>query len=154
MVAAGDGNEKESGPTVEDLERYDEWVNFSSFLARCLDSGLLDRYPNRTKYPSFDIPKGLETDLLPGPKRDCKILVSAQYITLAGTAIYADDVVALEGGSEAKKRGWEMWKLWAEKLRQVSTNDEERPEVKEAASKALTKMISLSPDLVNIPADE
>ena len=128
-------------------------MNFSSFLARCLDSGLLDRYPNWTKYPICDIPKGLEIDLLPGPKRDCKILVSAQYITLAGTAVYADDVAALEEGSGAKKRGWDVWKLWAEKLGQISTNQDERPEVKEAASKALAKMISLSPDLVHVPAN-
>lgn len=112
----------------------------------------MDSYPNRTKYPSFDIPKGLETNLVPGHKRDCKILVSARYISLAGTALYADDVAALEEGSEAKKKGWETWKVWAEKLRQVSTHEEERPEVKEAASKALTKMISLSPELAEIIA--
>ncbi|KAI9772821.1 MAG: hypothetical protein M1840_008703 [Geoglossum simile] len=44
-----------AGANGQELEKTcAEWVNFSAFLARCIQSNLNDQYEGGCKYPSFD----------------------------------------------------------------------------------------------------
>jgi len=120
----------------------DEWVNFSCFLARCIEAGLNDGYGNRCKYPSIDISQGLEQDLPRGLKRDCKLMVAAQYILLAGRTL-ADDCF----NKPVSGFGPEQWRRWAEKLGEVSRQEGGNTYLASAAEEARRYMVSLHPEI-------
>ncbi|KAL1970741.1 hypothetical protein VTN77DRAFT_2575 [Rasamsonia byssochlamydoides] len=49
---ASDSKEQHYGASSSTWKQQcDEWVNFSSFLARCIESGVNDHYEDRCKYP-------------------------------------------------------------------------------------------------------
>jgi hypothetical protein len=126
-------------------EICDEWLNLSSFLARWIQAGLSDGYEDRFKYPDLDISEGLEKGLPPGPKRDCKAIVAAQYILLAGRAIesYCFGTVAAANGLGPRR-----WKLWAEGFANISSDEENNSDLREAAEKAHNFMVSVHPELL------
>jgi Protein of unknown function (DUF3632) len=85
LNVASEMNEQHGGDGKYSFQELcDQWVNFSCFLARCIQAGLNGNYENPCKHPCIDIPEALEQDLPPGPKRDCKVMVAAQYILVAG----------------------------------------------------------------------
>lgn len=60
------------------------------FILHCALHGISidDHFPDFTKYPSIDIPEGLEKDTHPpGLKRGTKVMVAVQYILLAGRVL-------------------------------------------------------------------
>lgn len=123
-------------------EVCDEWVNFSSFLARCTEAGLDDRYTNRCKYASIDIPNGLEDDLPHGPKRDSRVMVAAQYILLAGRTL-ADDCF----NKPIKGFGPEQWRCWVGKLKEISMQEGNNTSLALALEEARKYMVSLHPEI-------
>lgn len=60
------------------------WVNFSAFLARCIQARIDNSALPICKYPSINIPDGLDYNIPPGIKRDSRVMIAAQYILLAG----------------------------------------------------------------------
>lgn len=140
---ASDPTKRNGGDGYNSFEELcDQWVNLSSFLARCLEAGVDDRFDNRWKYPIIDIPNGLERDLPPGPERDCKVMVAAQYILLAGRTL-ADECSRKPG----KGLGPDQWRRWAEKLGEISRQDGDDTRLGSATDKARRYMISLLPEL-------
>lgn len=112
----------------------------------------MDRYENRFKYPSIDISHGLDQDLPPGPERDCKVMVAAQCILLAGRSL-ADDCFKQKPGKASV--GPDQWRRWAEKLEEISKNEkrsgDDAEELKttglaSAAEEAHQYMMALHPD--------
>ena len=100
-------------------EQCNRWINFSSFVARVLEAGLLDNSTCRRKYASWGCHDGLEVDLPQQQRRNCEVMVAVQYILLSGHALAEDyaNAPAFEGAMES-------WKRWAEKLQQISREDE------------------------------
>lgn len=126
-------------------EICEEWVNLSSFFARWIQAGFSHDDEDRFKYPGLDIPEGLAQDLPLGPKRDCKVMVAAQYILLAGRAIehyYFDTVEGARGGL-----GPQRWKQWAERFANISSDEENKRDLREAAKGAHDFMVSVHPEL-------
>ncbi|KAI0384669.1 hypothetical protein F5Y04DRAFT_218933 [Hypomontagnella monticulosa] len=137
---------KNSGPNIPSYEtRCTEWVNFSAFLARCIQAGLNDNYELGTRYPSIDIPKGLEEEHIPGVGRSCFVRVATQYILLAGPKLckawLEDDL------GEQKRWATDKWKVWAEKLDQFADNEDLDADLRVEAREAHEKMVYLRPDL-------
>jgi hypothetical protein len=97
-------------------------VNFTSFLARWLGAGLDHHYEDRSCYPCYDISKALDDVLPRGVRRECLLLVAANYIMLAGRTL-ARDYHDLEKVSNTV--GPDKWTRWAEKLEQVSKEESE-----------------------------
>lgn len=117
-------------------------MNFSCYLARCIQAGLIDSYQNRCKHPSIDIPQGLEQNLPPRPKRDCKVMVAAQYILLAGGKIAEDCFTKPVRGF-----GPDEWRRWAERLGERSRQEESgNPGLASAVEKAHKYMVSVYPE--------
>ena len=116
-------------------------MNYSSFLARCIEAGVDDSYENRCKYPSIDIPQGLEQDLPPGPKRDCKVIVAAQYILLAGRTL-ADDCFKKPG----RCLGPDQWRRWAELLGEILRQEGGNACLASVTGEARNHMVSLHPE--------
>ena len=142
---ASDSKEETSQPS-EWEEQCKEWVNFSSFVARCTEARIDDHIPDFTKYPWIDIEEGLEKDFLPGPKRDSRVMVAAQYILLAGHVISEEFVQ--KPRREGKFHGVEKWQLWAGKLKELAeTQTELAPDVRDAVVESRKKLISLHPEL-------
>ncbi len=132
-------------------------MNFSAFLARCIESGLDDHYENRCKYPGYDIPEGLEKYLQPGYKKDCRVMVAAQYILLAGRAIFEAFVKKPTKGSNSEKWGLEKWKLWASKFKEIAREydreyeGEDKRALAAITTKAYEEMVSFYPELFRAP---
>ena len=128
-------------------------MNFSAFLARCIESGLDDHYENRCKYPGNDIPEGLEKRLQPGYKKDCRVMVAAQYILLAGRAVFEDFVQKPTKGSDAEKWGVDKWKLWANKFKEIAREyeGEDEPALASTTKMAYEEMVSFYPELFRAP---
>lgn len=123
-------------------EKCDQWVNLSSFFARCIQASILHCLSNRWYYPSIDIPAGLEKEDVIGVKRTCRIMVAAQYLLLATRPIHEDlSKVITEGW------GLEKWQLWAKRLKEIADKDGIDPEVISAVKEAREKMISYDPTL-------
>ncbi|KAK7990493.1 hypothetical protein PG990_014773 [Apiospora arundinis] len=87
----------------------EEWVNFSTFLARCIKSGLLDKFDGWGRYPAVEIRKALEENPGQGPRRDCLVMVAAQYLLVAGNKIHHQFVDQYAIGSQERQRGLEAW---------------------------------------------
>ena len=62
-------------------------MNFSSFLARCIQARIDDHILHISKYPRIDIADGLDDYINPGVKRDSRVMIAAQYILLAGSVL-------------------------------------------------------------------
>jgi hypothetical protein len=119
-------------------------VNFSAFIARCINAGLLDRYSdNVSKYPSWDIDDGLEKDLQPGILKNCRVMVSAQYIILAGRRLYE---IFLSKSAEKSEWWQEKWQLWLGKFEALSEGYEKdgNTEMADMTREAHDLMLSLS----------
>ncbi|KAI0384667.1 hypothetical protein F5Y04DRAFT_247527 [Hypomontagnella monticulosa] len=128
-----------------------EWVNFSAFIARCTQSGLNDNFSHPCKYPSFDIPKGLEEEWLPGFRRSSLIRVAAQYILLAGSKLCEH---WLEASNTAKDRAVDRWKLWAKKLQEFSESKDLEMDLRTETLQAHDRIVALKPDLFRDSKDE
>lgn len=140
------------GPS-EWKERCDRWVNFSSFLARCIQTRLDDHVADMTKYPRMDIPEGLEKEHPQGVKRDCMVMVAAQYILLSVQFIDEELVIKPdEGRSDTTLRGSRRWRLWADKLKGMCENKnyELAPGVRTAVHKAHAELISRHPEFFEV----
>lgn len=119
----------------------DEWVNFSSFLARCTAEGFYDHYEARYKFPSVDIPLGLglgldDGELPRGELGSCRLMVAAQWILHCGGRLRAD---MAESGSAH----WNLdkWDCWVARLREMLERGVEDVKVKAAVEKALAVMV-------------
>lgn len=142
MSLASDDLETRNGDGESSFRTVcDEWVNFSSFLARCIEAGLLDHLDNRCRYPSIDIPHGLEKDLPRGPMRDCKVMTAAQYFLLAGRTL-ADDCFKESAPGLAP----EKWRVWAGKLGEISRQEGSNNRLASATEEARNHMVSLRPE--------
>lgn len=126
-------------------EICDQWVNFSSFLAHCIGAGLNDNYPDGCKHPIIDIPHGLEQDQPPGLKRDCRVMVAAQYILLAGRKL-ADESFKWPDGAD-------KWRRWAGKLEEISKEEGDNTSLASAAREVHQYMVSLRPEIFEAPQD-
>lgn len=129
---------------IKDIPRYyqkacDEFLNFSCFLARYLEAGLMDESPDRCKYSGIDVREALDHDLPQGPLRDCQLMVAAQHILLAGR------VLAEECFNQSFKGfGPDKWRRWAAKLEEISRREREKNEsLASAAKDAHEYMLSL-----------
>jgi hypothetical protein len=118
-----------------------EWLNLSSFIARCTGARVDDHLPGITKYPSIDIAEGLEKEIPPGLTRDTRVMIAAQHILLAGRVVDEELV-------RKPKISWglDKWQLWAKKLKEL-TEGELAPEVKIAVVEARKKLVELHPEL-------
>lgn len=116
-----------------------EWVNFSSFIARTTEAGLNGDYYN---YMLIDISHGLDDDLPQGLKRDCQVMVAAQYILLAGGTLAENCFKADE------------WRRWAEKLKEISKKEEGvNTRLASATEEAYRYMVSLHPAVFSASED-
>jgi Protein of unknown function (DUF3632) len=119
----------------------DEWVNLSSFLARCIESGIDDNNQNSCRCAGFDIINALEKPLRPSVYRDRRVMVAAQHILLAGRVIY-------EWLIKTTVKGLEEWRLWAIRFRALADDMEDKEsELKSATKQAYEKVVSLHPDV-------
>lgn len=118
------------------------WVNFSAFLARCIQARIDNSALPICKYPSINIPDGLDYNIPPGIKRDSRVMNAAQYILLAGPVL---DEEFIQNPKEYP-RGVVEWQSWAKRFEQL-VEIELASEVKEAVIEARKKMISLRPEL-------
>ena len=114
-------------------EVCDTWVNFSSFLARVTEAGLIGDCYN---YARFDISQGLDEDLPQGLMRDSKVMVAAQYILLAGKTL----------AKECFDK--DQWRRRAEKLKEISKEEDGSNTVLASATEESHKyMVSLHPEI-------
>lgn len=104
-------------------------MNYSSYLARCIKSGV-NTHLDRCKYPDVDIEEGLEKDHPSQVIRNCKVMVAARYIILAGCIIHEDFVTTPAADSEDGRRGIEKWQLWAHKFKEIADKGDVSAEVK------------------------
>ncbi|KAK1659853.1 hypothetical protein BDP55DRAFT_327903 [Colletotrichum godetiae] len=119
----------------------DEWVNFSSFLARYHGSKAYQRWDSHMKYPSIDIELALEKPLPSGKLGECRLLVASNWLIHAGKIIYED----------MKKSGTERWGLgrwsrWTETLRGILDAGGQTGEVTARLQAAWDTILSLGPD--------
>ncbi|RYP92120.1 hypothetical protein DL770_001781 [Monosporascus sp. CRB-9-2] len=137
------------GPAAvaEFRRRCCEWVNHQAFTARCTEAGI-DAEP-LCKHPSFEIPNGLEEEYSLQVERDCKVMVAAQYILLAGRAIHEEFITRplSMGEEEEAKWGLEKWLLWAERLKAIEEKSDCDPKVIAAVVEARKRLIALQPDV-------
>ena len=101
-------------PTEELKEICDQWVNFSSFLARCKGSGLATQYETPCVHAGDDIEDGLEKDLPHGLVRDCKIMVAAQYVLIAGK-LFSEELFGQGTRSSLKQWGLRKLPIWSQR---------------------------------------
>jgi Protein of unknown function (DUF3632) len=134
-------------PSSSILRQCNEWVNFSSFLARCIASGINDSYKDGYELLKININEALEKDHPPGIYRDCWIMVAAQYILLAGEAIYKQMISSAVKGSDSERRGLDKWRLWANMFGKRADEEDSKSEANSAAFAAYQKMVSLHPEL-------
>lgn len=124
-------------------------MKISSFLARCTEAGLYDNFSDRCKYASIDIPQGLGQVLPRGVRGDCKVMVAAQYILLAGRTL-ADDCF----NKPVKGLGPEEWKGWAEKFKEISMQEDgNNTDLALATEEAHKYMVSLHPEIIQASDD-
>ena len=150
---AGDDDGQQQNPdqaSSQDLEqRCNDWINLSSFYARLSANGVMDRFSDPYRYASYDIRKGLEQtninlDLSNDVRRNCKLLVSANWILIAGDVLYG---YYLEESKRSKNWGVDKWPIWKEKLREITSRMDCSSEVRAAASEALSTMIEVQKDV-------
>ncbi|RYP12531.1 hypothetical protein DL765_007267 [Monosporascus sp. GIB2] len=137
------------GPAAlaEFRQRCIEWVNHQAFTARCIEAGIDTGV--LCKHPSHEIVNGLEKEYPLRVERDCKVMVAAQYILLAGRALH-ETFITRElsmGGEEAARWCLEKWPLWAERLKAIEEKGDCDPKVIAAVVEARRRLIALHPDV-------
>jgi hypothetical protein len=142
IVASNDKEQQGCSTRLEFREICDDWVNYSSFIARCIEAGLDKVDDHFFKYPIVDIPIGLEDEIPPGLARDCKVMAAALYISLAGRSL-----VQRFFKPPYKIFGVYRWRRWAEKLAEISKEDG-NPRLAYAAKEARRHMVSLHPGFI------
>lgn len=88
-----------------------EWINLSSFYARCIAASVDDHDKNVFKFPDVEICEALESDYdpTPGIDTDFRVVVATRYIIIAGEKIREDGV-----------RWWdEHASIWERKLEKI-----------------------------------
>ncbi|KAK2753931.1 hypothetical protein FQN54_007290 [Arachnomyces sp. PD_36] len=134
-----------SGP--QDWKQHcDEWLNFSSFLARCIQVRIDDHVLVISKYPRMNIEDGLGTYIDDSIRRSCWVMVAAQYVLLAGPVLREEFIQS----PSSPDWGIDKWKFWAKRFGEVGSGRGLAPEVKEAALEARRKMILLKPELFTV----
>ncbi|KAK1969656.1 hypothetical protein LY78DRAFT_653834 [Colletotrichum sublineola] len=128
-------------------ESYNEWVNFSAFLARCIQSGRNDCFENWSKYPKVEIHKGLEETHDEGPRRDCLQLVAVEYLLLTGEKLHGNMIGKHPDGSEKREQGLRSWQLWFGKLEEIENGPKADSDLGQAAKRAREVMVSLEPGI-------
>ena len=78
----------------------------------------------------------------PGPKRDCEVMVAAQYILLSGRTL-VDDCFK----KPVKVFGPDRWRRWAEKLGEISRQESGNTRLGSVADEARKYMVSLYPEV-------
>lgn len=138
-------------PVDNDLrERCEKWVSVSAFLGKLLNAGVLD--DTAIGWAATDLKEGLEKtgddNRINHLVLTCKQVVAARYILLAGDLL-AREAQAPSSGKIAGRLDLEKWRLWADRLGEISrgTPEDAEWELKDAARKAHAKMISLHPEL-------
>ena len=127
--------EKANGKNGLSLQEIcDQWVNFSSFLARTIAAGFQDRI-FRAKYPTVAFKDAL--DVTTGPRRDCVIRVAAQHVLLCG-----HHLAKYRLNNPKDKEGPRLWKLWAERLWEISQTHE-NSSLASVAEDAFERMVLL-----------
>ncbi|KAK1546872.1 hypothetical protein CPAR01_00839 [Colletotrichum paranaense] len=118
----------------------DEWVNFSSFLARYHGSKAYQPRPGALKYPSVDIELALEKPLPPGKLGECRLLVASNWFIHAGKLIY-------ENMAETDTKNWNLgvWTLWTKAIRDILQAGGQSNEVTTRLQAALDMVVSLTP---------
>lgn len=137
-----DEQEAENG-CVQSKKVCEEWVNFSSFLARCFAGGVYHKSFN-FNCPIHDVDDGLKEDVTETTRapRTCRIMVAARYMILASRALY-DALIKYKG----QGLGLEKWEFWARRLKEIGDKGDYTSELKIAAKEAREKMISNDPTL-------
>lgn len=136
-------HEKTPGTPSEVQEACDQYVNWSSFIARCTSAGLLvDKHDNEYKYSTVDISRGVEEEIPHGNIRNARILAAANYILLAGSGI-RNYCYSYPSDSDRGKRARDMWSLWREKFQAIADGEDEDPDIKDATKKAHSIMVEL-----------
>lgn len=134
--------------TAEFQKLCEAWVNQQAFTARCTAAGI--DYEPFCKHPSWEIPNGLDKDYSSPVERNCKVMVAAQYILLAGRAIY-ESLVNQEPLTEKDEASsnWTLkrWPLWATKLREVEERGDCDLRVIVAVTEARKRMVTLCPEI-------
>jgi hypothetical protein len=118
--------------------RCDVWENLTSFLARCIEAGLIAEDEERWENPCFDISEGLEEGRSLELMRPCKIMVAVRYILLCGRTLAVD---CFRDGE-----GRDQWRRWAEKLEEISREESGNTRLAMATKRARQYMISLHPE--------
>lgn len=152
---SGDVAQKDEDISPELKRKCDEWINVSAFFARLIANGIDQKYEPSCKYPSFDIPGGLEKVIPNQIVRDCNVMVAAQYILIAGPGIYENFIIQPKG-SERGQWGLDKWPLWARKFKEVAEKGDLSSDVQAAALEARAVMVSLHPDpfATGVPASD
>lgn len=90
----------------------------------------------------IDISHGLDDKDRPqGLKRDCQVMVAAQYILLAGGTLAKNCFQADE------------WRRWAEKLKEISKEEGVNTRLASATEEAYKYMVSLHPAVFSASED-
>ncbi|KAK2765316.1 hypothetical protein FQN54_008160 [Arachnomyces sp. PD_36] len=123
-------------------QRCDEWVNFSAFLARCVQARIDDDAFDIGKYPRMNIDDAVSSHITDEVKRNSWVMVAAQYVLLAGPVMDEEFIQK----PEVRDLGMSMWQFWAEGFKKVAEG-ELASNVKEAVIEARKKMIAMRPEL-------
>ncbi|KAK2764254.1 hypothetical protein FQN54_008946 [Arachnomyces sp. PD_36] len=129
-------------------QRCDEWLNLSCFIARCVQARLDDELFLEGSYPFFAIEDGLKGNIDDPIKRDCWVLIAAQYFLLAAPAL--DEEFIQRPTKKNPDWGVDKWKYWAKRFGELEGGTLLAPEVKRAVADARKKMISLRPELFTV----
>jgi hypothetical protein len=138
-------DDKDNTASASDVqEKCDDYLNYSTFLARCTGANLYknDKTGARYKYCTYGIADGLEKDMPRGNIRRSRILVAANYILFSGQAV-RDYCYSHPSDSDRGKRARDMWNLWKEKFEAIADGQDEDPEIKDATKKAHSIMVEL-----------
>ena len=145
LSAAYPSLEKTNGEDGRSLsEICDQWVNFSSFLARIIAAGLKNGL-SRAKYPSIACRDALE-NVTTGPRRDCLLRVATQYILISGHCLAEDKLNGTKDKLDPRS-----WKLWTEKFREISQTHGD-PSLAAAAKEAYERMTALNSEFGKAPS--
>lgn len=130
----------------------DEWINFTTLLARCIEAGVIAEYEFRWELCCMDINKALERDLPHGIRRDCLLMGAAQYVLLAGRTLsvdcYKDPFEEMEGWfAGGYVEGPVRWRRWADRFKEISREENGNPRIASVTKQAHEHMVSLHPEL-------
>lgn len=128
-------------------------MNQQAFTARCTEAGI--DYEPFCKHPSYEILNGLEKDYPSPVERNCKVMVAAQYILLAGREVHRSLInqePATENSETSTAWTLKKWPLWALKFKEIEEKGDCEPKVLAAVAEARKKMTSISQEIATEPA--